>query len=107
MGQFEKSMTYLDWRPFAAAVLEVYRQNEKNGSPEYLASADVWATIDDLRQDIHDRTKQAWCRITGKDKTWFPYSVNAVSRLYFRFRKRNDAELMAFEQEIKGSSLFV
>ena len=100
---FAKSMEYLDWKPLAACVLEVFMDNQsqerENG---ILASSDVWATNTTLRSKVWKLACSAWCRRTGLDHTYFPLSEDAVARLYFRYRKRNADEIKAFRDEIES-----
>lgn len=97
------TLKYLNYAYIAAAVLEVFRYNQTTGEviQKFDASADVWAIHSDMRKDLFTRTREAWCRLAGKDFTWFPYSEDYVAKLYMRFRKRNPAELKAWEKELK------
>jgi hypothetical protein len=47
-----------------------------------------------------------WCSRSEMDATYFPYSVNYVARLYFRFRKRNEEEIRDFRREIEDGRLW-
>lgn len=99
--QFENSLDYLQWHYIAGAVLKVFIENrEREEVIGIKASADVWATYSTFRTQIWNRARRHWCEKTGLDDTWFPYSEDAVARLYFRFRKRNDEEIAAFAAEI-------
>ena len=97
------TLKYLNYAFIAAAVMEVFRYNQKLAEPiqKFDASADVWAIHSDMRRDIWTRTREAWCKLAGKDFTWFPYSEDYVAKLYMRFRKRNPDELKAWEKELK------
>ncbi len=98
-----KSLDYLHWRHLAGAVLDVFRENQKregDGEAERKASADEWSICDGPRREIHDRARAIWCCRTGKGANWWPYNEDATSRLYFRFRKRNKAEVEGFAREI-------
>ena len=97
-----KTMGYLDWSHIAGAVLDVFLENqqaekEESASP---ASADTWCIVDSQRQQIFERARENWCKRTKLDPIWFPYSVDGVARLYFRFRKRNAQEINNFKMEI-------
>jgi hypothetical protein len=97
----EKSMDYLAWWHIAGAVLDVFQLNQRNEAHrQYKASADSWCMFDCLRQEIFNNTIRFWCERTGRDKVWFPYSIDGVCRLYFRFRKRPAAEVANFKSEI-------
>lgn len=103
-GQLERSLDYLKWHWSAGAVLQVFQENaqrHEKGKIPFKASADVWCINEALRQDIHQRACQAWCQLTGLDATWFPLSMDAVARLYFRFRKRLKIEVETFDEEIR------
>lgn len=102
------TLKYLNYAYIAAAVLEVFRYNQKVAEPvqKFEASADVWAIHSDLRRDIYTRAKEAWCRLAKKDFTWFPYSEDYVAKLYMRFRKRNPSQLRAWEKELGEALLY-
>jgi hypothetical protein len=101
MGRLEKSLSYLTWPQLAGAVLDVFTENQRREGPAaYKASADIWCLDETLREDIHQRACRFWCARTKLDRTYFPLSVDAVARLYFRFRKRNHDEVCGFKDEI-------
>lgn len=102
------TLKYLSDALIAAAVLEVFRFNQKVAEPiqKFEASADVWAIHSTMRADIYNRARDAWCRLARKDFTWFPYSEDYVAKLYMRFRKRNPAQLKAWEAELKEALPF-
>jgi hypothetical protein len=105
MDRLEKSLRHLCWRHFAGAVLAVFLENQRRESQSdccHKASADTWGIVDELRQDIHRRSARQWCTRVGLDSSRFPYSVDEVVRLYFRFRKRNGAEIEQFRAEIEA-----
>lgn len=95
------TLWYLRGEFLALAVLRVYRYNE-HAAPisGFTADDETWATNAAQRKDLLDRTRQEWCRIAGKDFTWFPYTEDAVARFYLRFQKRTDAELKKWEKEL-------
>lgn len=102
-----KHFAYLDWRHMLGAVLDVFHENQHNDEQErseYKASADTWCFSDDLRRDIHQRARRYWCNRTGMDVTYFPMSVDFVSRLYFRIRKRRADEVPVFDQVVAEAS---
>ena len=101
------SLRYLAWYHLAGAVLEVYRENERLDAERRAsveARSDEWATCDMLREELWVRVRAHWCELSGHPPQHFPYSHDAVAKLYFRFRKRSDAEVAAFEREIKMAS---
>ena len=50
------------------------------------------------------RLRKLYRRYTGGlDRSYFPLSVDAVCRLYFKYRKRPEHELLMFGQEIEGA----
>jgi hypothetical protein len=103
--RLEKSLQHLCWRHAAGAVLDVFRENESQEERRGVkASADLWCIRDDLRGEIHRRAAGFWARRTGLGPAEFPYTVDTVARLYFRFRKRNQAEVAGFAREIDGYS---
>lgn len=98
------SLGYLDGRYLAYAVLRVFRENEKTANISgFDANADTWASNSTMRQDIFDRARKVWCQTMQEDFTWFPYSEDAVARLYLRLRKRNADEITAWEKELKDA----
>lgn len=104
-GRLGKSMAYLSWHHLAGAVLDVFRENEAGEAVRGLkANADVWAVSSELRHEIWQRVRRKWCDRSGLDMTWWPFSEDAVARLYFRFRKRNADEIDGFAQEIESAS---
>lgn len=106
-GRFEKSFGYLAWHHSAGCVLDVFHENvrlrESNPSAPK-ACADSWCVFEDLRRQIHERARVFWCRRTGLGATYFPLSVDAVARLYFRIRKRRTHEIAAFNREIEAAA---
>ncbi len=102
-GRLEKSLSYLSWQWAAACVLDVFRQNQERDSAgaTILKSSDCWCITEQLRQDIFTRACRFWCNRTGLDHTYFPLSVDAVARLYFKIRKRNTQEIEAFVTEVE------
>lgn len=100
-----RSLDYLAWPYAFAAILEVFRQNQRafaaSPATAMKASADLWCTNSVLRTDVWQRMQQSWCRLTSLDLTWFPYSEDGAARLYFRVRKRSAAEVDAFEAEAR------
>lgn len=102
-GRFGKSMEYLAWYYSAGALLDVYHDNqrrEKEGNG-IKASADLWAINERLRADVHERACRFWSIRTGLNHTYFPLSVDAAARLYFRIRKRQQSEVEAFDAEVE------
>jgi hypothetical protein len=99
------TLWYLRGEFLALAVLNVYRYNEKFQTISGFSPDDeTWATNAAQRRDLLDRTRQEWCRIAGKDFTWFPYCEDAVARLYLRYQKRTDAELKKWERELNEAN---
>lgn len=102
-GRYAKSFAYLSWHHIVGSLLDVYWENvrrEEEGSP-FKANADNWSINDTLRRDVHERACRYWCKRTGLDLTYFPLSVDAAARLYFRIRKRNEKEIKDMEAEVK------
>jgi hypothetical protein len=94
---------YLAWQWLVGAVLAVFHENEaryEDKSCATKASADTWCILHDLREDICQRTCRHWCRLTGWDRTRFPYNVDAVVSLYMRIRKRSLSDIEAFDHEV-------
>jgi hypothetical protein len=105
-GRFEKSFQYLSWYYSAGAVLNVFHENERRfraGECRFKACADIWCINDDLREDCNERARRHWCRLTKLDDTYYPLSIDAVARLYFRIRKRRKEEIEAFDREIRDA----
>jgi hypothetical protein len=102
-GRLEKSLDYLAWHWQVACVLDVFRENQMHyrpGTGDMKPSADGWCLFEELRHDLHRRACRFWCARTSYDKTYFPLSVDATARLYFRIRKRRHDEIEDFEREI-------
>src|SRR5688500_10656101 len=95
------TLGYFDGKYLAAAVLRVFRYNEKYAAvASWEATADAWTLHTHLRADIFVRTRAEWCKLTEKDFTWFPFSEDAVARLYARFCKRSPDEIDTWEKEL-------
>lgn len=102
MAQLLPSLDYLAPKLAAAAVLAVVAENEVSqhvlGFPP---AAPEWGRNSDLRADLFKRTRDAWCRLAGKDFTWFPYSPDYVVLLYTRAARQPPAVLAAWRAEVK------
>lgn len=95
------TLWYLRGEFLALAVLRVYRQNEHAAPVSGCEAEDeTWGTNSAQRRDLLDRTRQEWCRIAGKDFTWFPYAEDAVVRLYMRYRQKTSGNLQLWEIEL-------
>lgn len=104
--RLRKSMEYLAWYYSCSCVLDVFRENERryrDGSSTRKPSADIWVVYDELRQDVHRRSRQFWHKRSGYDPLRFPLSVDATAQLYFRIRKRRRDEIESFERELKDA----
>ena len=102
-GNLGKSLGYMAWYHIAGAVIDVYRENqrlEETGKHLCPAGADEWAICSLLRNGLWTRCRACWARRTGHPPHHFPYNEDAVAKLYFRFRKRSEEEVNAFEREI-------
>lgn len=107
--RLQKSLRYLSWHLLAGAVLDAFRANEqqeKTGT-DYPASSDAWLMSDVKRRQLFLCVRDSWIlrarASTGEkalDECWFPYSIDAVVRMYHRFRKRSAEEVDAFSLEI-------
>jgi hypothetical protein len=106
-GRLEKSLAYMSWKYVAAAILAVFRGNQAREKEKgaFKASADVWMSVDGLRQRNFEACRRHWCDLTKLDVTYFPLSVDAVARLYFKVRKRNPDEVAAFEAEVQRAGV--
>jgi hypothetical protein len=99
------TLWYLRGDFLALAVLKVYRYNEKVAVISgFHPNDETWATNSLQRKDIYDRTREEWGRLAGKDFTWFPYSEDAVARLYLRLTKRTADDLKAWEKELNAAN---
>jgi hypothetical protein len=111
MDRVEKSLRYLRWCHIAGAVLDVFDEN-RAAEPErgVLASSDDWCIVSTFREEIHQRAAHHWririeqAGLTRESPAGFPFSVDQVAELYFKFRKRSDDERAAFRREIEGLS---
>lgn len=108
-GKLEKSLDYLHWRHFAGAMMDVVcamqaqaNHNLDGGILQGIKpDADCWAWDSKLRARLTAAVMQRWCFRTGEDETWFPYSEDGVARLFLRYRKRNEQDIVGFEKEIE------
>ncbi len=95
------SMKYLDWSYSCGCVFQVIEENKAAGKlGNWKPDADTWAWYSEARSQIFVRARRAWCLLTLKDESYFPLSEDAVARLYFRYRKRNDGEVSSFKRQI-------
>lgn len=102
-SSFGRSFEYLD--PFwsLVCVLDVFHENQKRYRDKLCRikpNSDSWGAFDEYRNDVHQRACQSWCNRTGLDSTYFPLSVDATTRLFFRIRKRRCDEREKFERLI-------
>lgn len=99
------TLWYLRGDFLALAVLRVYRYNEKYETISGFGPNDeTWTTNSAQRKDLYERTRQEWGRLAAKDFTWFPYSEDAVARLYLRYQKRSGDELKKWERELEKAN---
>lgn len=104
MGRFEHSFEFMDWRYAAGAVLDVFHENQRNEQlPGAIkASADLWCMSESLRLQMWTRAMHFWCVRSGLHFTCFPLSVDSVSKIYLRIRKRKKEEIDGFDKEVGG-----
>ena len=98
------SLGYLAWQYLAGAVMEVFRENqalEDRDRKRTPANSEDWTVCDQMRQDLWVRARACWCARTGIRSQHFPYSRDAVVKIYLRYRKRSSLEVAAFEAEIR------
>jgi hypothetical protein len=103
MDNSEKFHAHLNWRHIEAAVLDVFYENiacEQTADDSCKSQADTWGIHSELRSDLWERTRSFWVNRTTKRQVDFPYSVDFVCQLYFRFRKRNKDELKEYYRSI-------
>jgi hypothetical protein len=94
---------YLDPAFLAAAVLDVLRENQRSEAASFAgipARSGAWTTVAELRQDLRGRARAAWCKHSGRDFTWWPYSEDGVARLYDGYRRLTPAQLNDLEKEV-------
>ena len=101
-GRLQKSLEHLSWDHAAGAVLDVLRENQRERG-RYKPASDKWSVNSGLRHRIWKRARHFWCKRTGQDPTEWPYSVDWVADQYMKFRKRNETDLVEFEQEINAA----
>lgn len=97
------TLGYLHPAYAAAAVLEVFRYNATVAEPVqgFAADAAEWATHSAMRADLFSQAAAAWCRLAGRDFTWFPYSEDYVARLYARVAAAPADRRKAWAAELK------
>jgi hypothetical protein len=103
MGRFEKSFNFLQWQWLAAAVLDVFHENERRFESKkclFKHKADIWSINSRMRTEVNQRSFARWCELTKRDHTYWPYSEDGVARMYFRIRKRQEWEVEIFDREV-------
>lgn len=103
MAKLIPTLAHINPVHFALAVLKVYRLNEqaweaKVGFAE--ANADLWGINSVYRGHLYANVAREWTALTGIDHREFPFTEDAVVKMYFRFRKRSAAEVAAWDQEL-------
>ena len=98
------SLSYLEDRFILLAIVRVLLYNHQYAAPiqKFPVTSSAWTTHSDMRKDIHGRAVATWCEETGKDFTWFPYSVDFIARLYGKFKRTPLARLKRWEKSLKG-----
>lgn len=92
---------YLDRRHVVSAVFYVYLDTcVFEGLSKRKANSQSWLLLDELRKDLHDRTRTRWAAVAGKDRDWFPYSAEYVCRLYAWIQSLEDDALDAWLAEL-------
>lgn len=83
------TLQYLSADNIASAVLAIAKENRLDGGVfnGFPVAAEEWWTHSKLRRDLFERIQFAWCRVTKKDFTWFPYSEDYVIKLYMRLSR--------------------
>jgi hypothetical protein len=98
------TLAYTRGEFLALAVLHVYTANATQTVISGFTETDqCWIVNSVLRADLHTRARLQWSKMTGRDFTWFPFSEDAVVRLYARYQKRTTDELASWERELKAS----
>lgn len=104
MAKFEESLSYLAWHYLAQAVMTVYRENQANEADptqcQFTSNSDAWLQYSAARAEVWQRTREVWCRLTRLGPEWFPYNEDATTRVYCRYRKRGEADLRCWEDEM-------
>jgi hypothetical protein len=95
------TLDYANPRYGLAAVIAAHAENE-NGQvfDGFAPDSDAWLNHSDMRADLFRRTRMAWCRITGRDFTRFPFSEDFVVRLYGRVMLASAARRKAWRLEV-------
>jgi hypothetical protein len=104
-GRLGKSCDYLSWRYLAKAVLQIKEDIDAGKVLGPKGDADSWVLCSILRAELHNRVRERWASLVNEDNpkrdmTWWPYSEDAVARLFLRIRKRNDTEIAGFVREV-------
>lgn len=95
------TLDYAAPRYAAAAVLEVFRENQKTRVfSGFKSTSPWWCRNSEMRADLLKRTRLAWCRIVHKDFTWFPFSEDFVVRLYARVSRALPSSRRAWRAEV-------
>jgi hypothetical protein len=82
-------------------VLSVYVENDRNGEKR---KSDNWSIVDERRARIWEQARAHWIALARCRADYFPYSVDAVARLYFRYRKRTNKEVNGLAVELGDSA---
>src|SRR5262252_5577898 len=80
-----------DYRTLLHSVVDVLAENKRNGDSDtvaYTVSADAWGINSRLRDEVFERVSKHWSRRTEFHADLFPYNVDCVVSVYFRYRKR-------------------
>jgi hypothetical protein len=93
---------HYEWPYLASAVIVIVRENKRavgNGVTD--ADSDEWTRCTELRRLLTTRVRQRWAILAEKELHQFPWSEDAVCEWYMKCRKRSDAELDVYEQDLK------
>lgn len=97
------TLTHLSWHHILRAIIEVITANRDNAPVSGWEHNEIaWVIHSELRKDLHERTRAAWCRQTKIDLAHFPYSEDCVARLYFQFRSLSEKGLEAVLDDCKA-----
>jgi hypothetical protein len=81
----------LRWQDAVGAVAGVYFENRRMTTFSGFAAEDkAWTLVGRMREDVWDRARTAWARLTNRSPQGFPYSVDFVALTYHTLAAKAD-----------------
>jgi hypothetical protein len=80
-----------DYKILLHSVLDVLFENKDKDdacTSEHTVGSDDWSINDSLREGVLVRARKFWSKRTELSESVFPYNLDAIALVCFRFRKR-------------------